>query len=176
MESIEQGREQRAMRPGVRLALIGAIVAVLALGALAWVLDTQWRARTADELTRAFDETVTAIESGERRVSSMMEYARPARDRLDVDPDVRTSLDDLVRETAIEEAAGIADARARIDSITILPWHDELINAREEADTWLALRATGITSLAEQGRAVYPPQGELDDARAALVGAFSALR
>ena len=89
---------------------------------------------------------------------------------------MRTSLDELVRETAIEEAVGIADARAGIDSITILPWHDELITAREQADIWLALRATGITSLAEQGRAIYPPQGEFDDARAALVGAFSALR
>jgi hypothetical protein len=176
MESIEQGQERRAMSPRLRVAVIGAIVAVLALGALAWVLDTQWRARTVDELTRAFDETVTAIESGERRVSSMMEYARPARDRIDVDPDVRTSLDALVRETAIEETAGIADARAGIDAITILPWHDELITAREQADIWLALRATGITSLAEQGRAIYPPQGELDDARAALVGAFSALQ
>ena len=176
MESLEQGSEHRAMRPGVRAALIAGVVAVMVLGALAWVLDTRWRERTADELTRAFDETVTAIESGERRVSSMMEYARPARDRVDVDPAVRTSLDDLVRETAVEEATGIAEARARMDAITILPWHDELLSAREEADTWLALRATGITSLAEQGRAVYPPQGELDDARAALVGAFSALR
>lgn len=176
MESIEQGREYRVMRPVVRVALIGAIVAVVILGAFAWVLDTQWRARTTDELTRAFDETVSAIESGERRVSSMMEYAGPARDRADSDPTVRTSLDDLVRETAVEEATGIAEARARLDSIAILPWHDELLTAREKADTWLALRATGITSLAAQGRAVYPPQGELDDARAALVGAFSALR
>ena len=174
MESLEQGSEHRAMSPRVRLALIGGIVAVVALGTFAWVMDAQWRERTADELTRAFDETVTAIESGERRVSSMMEYARPARDRVDID--VRTSLDDLARETAMEEATGIAAARARLDAITILPWHDELLSAREEADTWLALRATGITSLAEQGRAVYPPQGELDDARAALVGAFSALR
>lgn len=176
MESLEQGSEHRAMSPRVRLALIGGMVALAALGAFAWVLDTEWRERTADELTRAFDETVTAIESGERRVSSMMEYARPARDRVDVDPDVSTSLGGLVRETAMEEATGIAAARARLDAITILPWHDELLSAREEADTWLALRATGITSLAEQGRAVYPPQGELDDARAALVGAFSALR
>lgn len=176
MESLEQGSEHRVMHPRVRLALIGGMVAVVALGASAWVVDTEWRERTADELTRAFDETVTAIESGERRVSSMMEYARPARDRVDVDPDVRTSLDDLVRETAMEEATSIAAARARMDAITIPPWHDELLSAREDADTWLALRATGITSLAEQGRAVYPPQGELDDARAALVGAFSALR
>jgi hypothetical protein len=146
------------------------------VSALAWVADARWRANATADLVLAFDETLSAVEIAERRVQSVMEYTRPARDRVDVDPDVRTSLDDLVRETAIEEAAGIADARARIDSITILPWHDELISAREEANTWLALRATGITSLAEQGRAVYPPQGELDDARAALVGAFSALR
>ena len=36
------------MSPRLRVAVIGAIVAVLALGALAGVLDTQWRARTAD--------------------------------------------------------------------------------------------------------------------------------
>lgn len=176
MESIEQGYERRTLRPGVRFALIGAVVAALALGALTWVLDTRWRERTAVELTRAFDETVTAIESGERRVGSMIEYARPARERADIDAAVRTSLDDLVRETAIEESADIAEARSRLASITILPWHDELHTAREEAETWLALRATGMTTLAEQGRAIYPPQGELDDARAALVGAFSALR
>jgi hypothetical protein len=80
-----------------------------------------------------------------------------------------------VRAAAIDAASKISAARDRVDAIAILPWHGDLVTAREEADIWLALRATGITSLAERGQAIYPPQGELDDARAALVGAFSEL-
>lgn len=168
MESIEQGHEPRAARPRVRLGVIVAGIALVGLAALAWALDGLWQERTTAELTRAFDETVTAIEAGERQVNSVIEYAPP--DSTD------GAQEDAVRSAAIDAAAKITTARDRIDAIVILPWHDQLLNAREEADTWLALRATGITSLAEQGRAIYPPQGELDDARAALVGAFSALQ
>jgi hypothetical protein len=168
MESIEQGREARAVSPRLRLMLVGVALALAALGAIAWVIDDRWRDRTAAELTRAFDETVTAIESGERRVNSVMEYAGPE--------DTSEAQKATVRAAAVDAAASIAAARDRVGSITIPPWHHELLTAREEADTWLALRATGITSLAAQGRAIYPPQGELDDARAALVGAFSALQ
>jgi hypothetical protein len=168
MESIEQGREPTPARPRVRLGVIVAGIALVGLAALAWALDGLWRDRTTAELTRAFDETVTAIEAGERQVNSVIEYAPP--DSTD------GTQEDAVRSAAVDAAAKITTARDRIDAIVILPWHDELLTARDEADTWLALRATGITSLAEQGRAIYPPQGELDDARAALVGAFSALR
>ena len=168
MESIEQGRESRDVSPRRRLAWVGLLIGLVILGALAWVVDGRWRDRTAAELTRAFDETVTAIESGERQVNSVMEYTAPGG----ADP----AQEDMVRTAAVDAAAKISSARERVDAITILPWHDELLTAREEADTWLALRATGITSLAAQGRAIYPPQGELDDARAALVGAFSALK
>lgn len=176
MESIEQGSEPRQLSPRLRVALIGAVAAALALGALAGIVDARWRERTTDDLAKAFDETVRAIEAGERRVGSMMEYARPARERADVAPDVRASLDALVRDAAIEEAADIAEARARVDAIMIPPWHDELAVAREEADTWLALRATGITSLAEQGRATYPPREEIDAAREALRTAWAGVR
>lgn len=168
MESIEQGHEPQAPRPRVRLALILGIAVLAGLGALAWVLDGVWRDRTATELTRAFDETVTVIEAGERQVNSVIEYAAPGADDA--------TQEGAVLAAAVEAAADITAARDRIDAIVILPWHDELLTARDAADTWLALRATGITSLAALGRAIYPPQGELDDARAALVGAFSALR
>ena len=168
MEAIEQGREARSMSPRLRLALVGVALAVVAIGATAWVIDDRWRDRTAAELTRAFDETVTAIESGERRVNSVVQYAGPE--------DTSAAQEATVRAAAVDAAASITAARDRVESITIPPWHSELLTAREEADTWLALRSTGITSLAAQGRAVYPPQGELDDARSALVGAFSALQ
>lgn len=167
VESIEHGREPGPARPRLRVAVALATAILLGLAALAWILDAQWRDRSAAALTRAFDETVTAIESGERQVSSVMEYTPPGASEADQA--------DTVRAAAVAASARISTARARMDSIVILPWHGELLAARDEADTWLALRATGITSLAEQGRAVYPPQGELDDARAALVGAFSAL-
>lgn len=168
MESIEQGREPRAARPRVRRAVIMASVILVGLASLAWAVDGLWRDRTTAELTRAFDETVTAIEAGERQVSSMLEYTRP--------DSTQGTQEYAVRSAAVDAADKITTARDRIDAIVILPWHDELLTARDEADAWLALRATGITSLAEQGRAIYPPQGELDDARTALVGAFSTLQ
>lgn len=168
MEAIEQGREARAVSPRLRLLLVGATLAIVAVGALAWVIDDRGRDRSTTELIRAFDQTVTAIESGERRVSSVMEWPGP--------DGAQGAQEDMVRAAAVDAAASIAVARDRLASITIMPWHDELLIAREEADTWLALRATGITSLAAQGRAVYPPRGELDDARAALTRAFSELQ
>ena len=168
MEAIEQGREVRAVSPRLRLLLVGATLAVVAVVAAAWVIDDRGRDRSTVELIRAFDETVTAIESGERRVNSIMQWPGP--------DGTQVAQEDMVRAAAVDAAASIAAARDRMESITILPWHDDLLIAREEADTWLALRATGITSLAAQGRAVYPPRGELDDARAALNSAFSELQ
>ena len=167
MESIEQGREHSSVSRRALITLASSLAAVLALAALAYVIDARWRASAADDLVIAFDETVTAIESGERQVNSVLEYTAPG--------DTESAHQDIVRAAAIDAASKISVARDRVDAIAILPWHGDLLTAREEADIWLALRATGIMSLAERGQAIYPPQGELDDARAALVGAFSEL-
>ena len=176
MESIEQGRERRAVSPRLRVAVIGAMAAVLALGALAWVVDARWRSSATAELAMAFDETVNAIEIAERRVQSVMEYARPARERADVDPAVRASLDELVRETAVDADADIAIPRDRLDGITLPPWHGDLRVAQERAALWLDLRAAGITSLVETGRATYPPREEIDAARESLRLAWAGVR
>jgi len=167
MESIEQGREHSSVSRRALITLVSSLAAVLALGALAYVVDARWRATATEDLVIAFDETVTAIESGERQVNSVLEYTAPG--------DTESAHQEIVRAAAIDAASKISVARDRVDAIAILPWHSDLLTAREEADIWLALRATGITSLAERGQAIYPPQGELDDARAALVGAFSEL-
>jgi hypothetical protein len=167
MESIEQGREQSTVSRRALVTLASSLAVVLALGALAYVVDARWRASATDDLVIAFDETVTAIESGERQVNSVLEYTAPG--------DTESAHQEIVRAAAIDAASKISVARDRVDAIAILPWHGDLLTAREEADIWLALRATGIMSLAERGQAIYPPQGELDDARAALVGAFSEL-
>lgn len=176
MESIEQGREPRAASPRRRLAVGIVLVALVSAGALGWVLDTRWRAAATADLALAFDESVTAIEIAERRVQSVMEYARPARERLEVDPDVRASLDELVRDTAADAEADIAVKRDQLDAVSIPPWHADLREARERARTWLDLRAAGITSLVQTGRATYPPREELDEARASLRDAWAGLR
>lgn len=168
MESIEQGRERPGLRPRARLALALAVVAALGLGAVGWLAETRWRTDATADLARSFDESVTAIEIAERRVQSVIEYARPARERSDVDPEVRASLDDLVRETAVDASADIAAERARLDAIAIAPWQQDLHTAREQAATWLDLRAAGITSLVETGTAIYPPREEIDAARESL--------
>ena len=164
------------MSPRLRIAVIGALAMVLALGALAWVVDVRWRSSATAELALTFDETVSAIEIAERRVQSVMEYARPARERADVDPAVRASLDELVRETAVDADADIAIPRDRLDSITLPPWHGDLRVAQERAALWLDLRAAGITSLVETGRATYPPREEIDAARESLRVAWADVR
>lgn len=164
------------MSPRLRIAVIGALTMVLALGALAWVVDVRWRSSATAELALTFDETVSAIEIAERRVQSVMEYARPARERADVDPAVRASLDELVRETAVDADADIAIPRDRLDSITLPPWHGDLRVAQERAALWLDLRAAGITSLVETGRATYPPREEIDAARESLRVAWADVR
>lgn len=176
MESIEQGRERRAMSPRLRVAVIGALVVMLALGALAWVVDARWRSSATAELALAFDETVSAIEIAERRVQSVMEYARPARERVDVDPAVRASLDELVLETAVDADADIAIPRDRLNSVALPPWHGDLRIAQERAALWLDLRAAGITSLVETGQAIYPPREEIDAARESLRVAWAGVR
>lgn len=176
MESIEQGREPRAMSPRLRWALAGGLVAVVVIGVVGWAVDTRWRATATADLALAFDETVTAIEVAERRVQSVMEYARPARDRVDVDPAVRASLDDLVRETALDASADIAVPREQLGAIAVSPWHADLREARDRAQIWLDLRAAGITSLVETGRATYPPREEIDAARESLRAAWAGVR
>ena len=175
MESIEQGRERPGLRPRARLALALAVVAALGLGAVGWWADIRWRAGATSDLALSFDESVTAIEIAERRVQSVIEYARPARERSDVDPAVRASLDDLVRETAVDAQADIAAERERLDAVLIAPWQQDLRAAREQAAVWLDLRAAGITSLVETGTATYPPRAEIDAARASLREAWAAV-
>jgi hypothetical protein len=176
MESLEQGREPRAGSPRRRVAVAVVLVALVAVGSLGWVIDARWRTAATADLALAFDESVTAIDIAERRVQSVIEYARPARERFDVDPDVRASLDQLVRETAADAEADIAVSRENFDAVSLSPWHSDLREARERARTWLDLRAAGITSLVRTGRATYPPREELDEARASLRAAWSALR
>lgn len=176
MESIEQGREPSGPRPRLPRGLVAALILALAIGALAWVVDARWRAQAQADLVLAFDETLSAVEVAERRVQSMTEYARPARERSDVDPGVRESLDVLVREAAIDSAADIAAQRSRVEGVRLLPWHTELLRMRDEAGTWLDLRASGIDSLAITGRATYAPREQLDAAREALHESWQALK
>jgi len=175
VEALEQGTERRPRsRRSLVLLLIGLLgIGVLVAGGL--YADARWRANAAVSLTIAFDKTVSAIEIAERRVQSVSEYARPARGRADLDPSVRESLDALVRDAAIESSAVITERRAAVDDVLLLPWHSDLRHAQAQAGVWLDLRATGINSFAAQGEARYPPRGELNDARAALVRAFSTL-
>lgn len=164
MEALEQGteRQARSRRPLV-LLLIGLLgIGVLVAGGR--YIDARWRAAAATSLTIAFDRAVTAIENGERRVQSISEQGRE-----------RSSSREDARRAAVETSALIAERRAAIDAVRLLPWHVDLRNAQTQAGVWLDLRATGITSFAAQGVARYPPRGELNDARAALVGAFSTL-
>jgi 2-C-methyl-D-erythritol 4-phosphate cytidylyltransferase len=165
VEQLEQGT---ARRPRSTRTLVVLIVGALSVGlvlAVGLVIDARWRDAAAESLTVAFDQTVTAIETGERRVQSVAEYGRQS-----------SSGNDAARAAAIESSAEIAQRRANIDGVLLLPWHDDLRNAREQALLWLDLRATGVNSYAAQGIARYPPRGELNDARAALVRAFSVLR
>lgn len=175
MEALEQGTERQARS---RRSLVLLLIGLLGIGVLlagGFYIDTRWRAAAATSLTIAFDKTVSAIEMAERRVQSVSEYARPARGRADLEPSVRESLDALIRDAAIESSAVIAERRAAVDAVALLPWHSDLRHAQTQAGIWLDLRATGINSFAAQGVARYPPRGELNDARAALVRAFSSL-
>jgi hypothetical protein len=176
MESIEQGHERRTMSPRLRAVLLASLAGAVIIGVLGWIGDARWREAATDDLAMAFDETLSSIEIAERRVQSVMEYARPARERADVDPAVRASLDDLVRETAIDARADIAIRRQEVAAVTIPPWHAKLLEARERAEEWLDLRAAGISSLVETGRATYPPREEIDAARESLRLAWAGVR
>ena len=164
MEALEQGTERRPRsRRSLALLLIGLLgIGVLVAGGL--YVDARWRAAAATSLTIAFDKTVTAIENGERRVQSVSDYEQE-----------RSLSRDEARQAAVESSALIAEKRAAVDIVLLLPWHSDLRHAQTQAGVWLDLRATGINSFAAQGVARYPPRGELNDARAALVRAFSTL-
>ena len=164
MEALEQGTERQARsRRSLVLPLIGLLI-IGGLVAAGLVIDARWRANAATSLTIAFDKTVTAIENGERRVQSVSDYEQE-----------RSPSRDEARQAAIESSALIAERRAAVDAVLLLPWHTDLRYAQTQAGIWLDLRATGINSFAAQGEARYPPRGELNDARAALVRAFSTL-
>ena len=175
MESLEQGVD--SPHPSWRRWVVGLIaVAVLgAVGAAAWQLDMRWREASASDIALAFDETLSAIETAERRVQSVAEYARPQSDRDDISLAEKASLEAMVQEAAVESAAEIARERMQINAVRLLPWHTSLQEARGRAVAWLDLRASGIVTLAATGQATYAPREEIDSARTALRDAWEAI-
>lgn len=176
METLESGSEPTVRGPRWRWGVSLAAALVIALGAIAWGVEARWHSTATTDLAAAFDRTLSAIEISERRVQSVMEYARPARERADVDPAVRDSLDALVREAAVDAAADIAVPRDALDQLALPPWRPDLQDARDQARMWLDLRAAGITSLAQTGRVTYPSRDELDSVRESLRVAWERVR
>jgi hypothetical protein len=175
MESLEQGVDS----PGVsrRRWVVGLIAAGIlgALGVAAWQVDMRWREASASDIALAFDEALSAIETAERRVQSVSEYARPQSDRDDISLAAKASLEAMVQEAAVDSAADIARERMQINAVRLLPWHTSLQEARGRAVAWLDLRASGIVTLAATGRATYAPREQIDSARTALREAWEAI-
>jgi hypothetical protein len=114
MESLEQGVDSPGLSRRRWVVGLIAVVVLGAVGAAAWQVDMRWREASASDIALAFDEALSAIETAERRVQSVSEYARPQSDRDDISLAEKASLGAMVQEAAVDSAAEIAAQRSRV--------------------------------------------------------------
>ena len=146
MEVLEHTPTPARRRPVLALVVVGVVVLAV-LGAIA--LDSWQRDRESLAVQTAYAQAVAAIETAQDRVRGTVTYASPL---LQVGPaQVRAALEDLVLE---EIDAGLVEyerARQALLTVTVWPWHGEVLDQRAALVADLDDRARSLTLATGQG-------------------------
>lgn len=142
MEELEYG-EPRQRHPRL---LAAAVIALTLVVALCWWLDRQWEGAATADVTAAASHAEMTVTNAQRRLDSMRDYVRPAISRPDLDPAMRTSMEELIDDARNQGLLEIDAARAALLDLSFAPWHDGPRRLRDEAVATLeAGRVTLIT-------------------------------
>ena len=149
------GSETAGRRWG-RLVLAGALIMGAALAADSWQRD-----READLLLDRAAAGSRAVDYADGRVLSTLRYSSPTILSARVEPRVRQSLRDLVRQEAAGQVARLRDQRAAAAEVLVLPWHGDERRAQQRWLAYLDARIAYVEEVAADFGALYRPHPEL---------------
>lgn len=126
-ETLAVGPAPRPRRRWVPWVAAGSAIAVvlLAVGLLA----ADWAARTAELRT-----LLAAVETSEAGMVAVQDEVSAAFDAFEADgetAEARTALDTDLRDAAAGGAVAIETAGDRVAAVGLLPWHGDLLRARD---------------------------------------------
>ncbi len=139
-----------------RLLLAGALAAGAAVAADSWQRD-----READLLLDRAAAGRRAVDYADGRVLATLRYSSPAISSARVEPRVRQSLRDLVRQEAAGQVARIRDQRAAASQVLVLPWHGDERRAQQRWLAYLDARIAYVEEVAADFGALYRPHPQL---------------
>ena len=140
-----------------------AAVVLLLVLALAAVLTDRWAAaREVDTLVARAQAGRSAVTYADRRVWAVLSYASPALQSPDVDPAVRASVADLVRQAAADRVAGVERTADAARGLRVLPWHRDVRQARAGLAGYLDAEAARLRAVAADLDALRAPHPALD--------------
>jgi hypothetical protein len=122
------------------------LVAVVALVAVAGLLDSRQRDREIDDLLAAVEASESTMRYAEQSVAATLTYASPALLLLKTPEPVRADLVELVRDAAQEGVTAVGTARTEVTAVDVWAWHGELEQARTAYLAYLDHRTSRLES------------------------------
>lgn len=108
--------------------MAAALAAVLVTG---YVADGIVRGRETTRLLAAVAEGQSSVGFAERRISATIKYTLPLLQSATAPARVRDGLGDLVEEAADGQVPALIRERDRVARLSVLPWHRDLLRARD---------------------------------------------
>lgn len=173
----------RPPRRGRRATVAVSVVGLVLVGGL--LADRAQQRQEIDALVADLDSTVTAVRRADTRATLIQIYLRPvsAPERPVGVPSAE--LEVIVREAEEAGADELADQGRRLGDATVLPWHTDLVEARDVLRQFVdgqedRLRRQDddpvptVQDVADAARAVVP-DGEQSERLEAVLGGVSSV-
>ena len=171
---LEAGTPDRRRRRWPAAALAAVVVAAGAVAADDWR-----RGQEVGELRAAVTDAEGSVAYARWRLVATEQYSSPSLSIADIGPDARSSVEQVVQRAAGDGVVTVASARARVESVPLLPWHTATDAARADYLGYLDAVSARFARIEHDHDALYSRGGDLvrrhDTALAALssVGAGS---
>jgi hypothetical protein len=135
------------------------VALVLGVGCVA--ANNLLEGRELDSLLARVDSAQGTIGYSDRRVAATIAYSRPLLFSADTPPNVRTSLQQLVADSAAGQVGAVAKERADAAEVSVLRWHRGLRRAKAALLAYLDVRVAYLRTVAADSRSLYVVHPEL---------------
>lgn len=150
-ETLEVGHDQRARLSGRARAWV--VMALLAAGATAYVVDDRVRGREEVLVAACVEEASAAVETASRRLRSAYEYVRPSLGTR-LAPDLEAGIVRLLADAAEGRHHGLTQARDSCARVAVWSVHDRLQERRDRCVRMLESHRSGLAAVARDGTAL----------------------